>query len=456
MTSIRRFTTAAVAVLVAGSPSVAAAAPPDPAPAPPVDLTPGLWLDMDAKPALKWSMPDRYQGSWNAYRFSTGTYATDFVNPVHWAINLDACGSRAVRRITGYAFTITQVGTGWNATFTSKQCSTTYRALPALGRYKVSLVLNTDWGVDVGVSRPLATTVTLRDLLVVSMGDSLASGEGNPDKRAGDDGPARWKDSRCHRSALSGPARAAQRLEESDPHTSVTFLSVACSGAKIADVSHRRYGGIDPQTDFTYPAQVAQVAALVGPQSAHSGRPIDALLVSAGVNDLYFSNVIKRCALPSPLGRNCVRWPDRNANLAGLPASYHRLALEIRKQLPTTEKVLLNDYPAYVFKNGGCGKLRGLSKSEGAEMAKVGLKLNSAIANAVARHSSTLYDWRRLPPLTAAFLPHPYCGDSTWFTRLEWSQRNQGDENGTAHPNGPGHRRFATSVHQALAPLLAN
>src|SRR3954451_12827728 len=340
-------------------------------------------FDTDAHPAFNWSVPERYDASWAAYRFSSGTYRPDLVTPSSWSIRLDACDSTAVRRITGYVFTISKVGTTWTRTFTSRTCATRSDALPALGAYDVALSLTTDWGPNVGVSGQVRTGATLKDFLIVSMGDSLASGEGNPDVRGdydpvGPDQLAGWKDQRCHRSALSGPALAARAIEKADPHSSVTFISVACSGAKIPHLSHRTYEGIVEQPGFRFPPQVTQVANLVGPDSPQGGRRISAILLTAGANDLYFSGVIRRCA-KLWTGDGCVRWGDRRNNLAGLPASYHRLATEIATQLPDTAWVLVNNYPAHVLKDGACGLLRGIWRSKGQEIARLGKLLNQAV-----------------------------------------------------------------------------
>jgi len=127
------------------------------------------------------------------------------------------------------------------------------------------------------------------DVLVVSMGDSYASGEGNPDRPIlskrevlsearpiGLSKPA-WMDQRCHRSLWSGPAQAVLRLsrasctvtgdkaraealagipedmpceavEVSDDLTfayrgNYTFISLACSGAEIMEGVLAEYGG---------------------------------------------------------------------------------------------------------------------------------------------------------------------------------------------------------------------
>lgn len=78
-----------------------------------------------------------------------------------------------------------------------------------------------------------------------------------------------WQNADAHRSAWSGQARAAMRLEQADRKTSVTFVHLAVSGAVITDV-------IDQLNRLN-----------VG------GREIDAIIVSAGGNDARFSGVIQ-------------------------------------------------------------------------------------------------------------------------------------------------------------------
>lgn len=111
--------------------------------------------------------------------------------------------------------------------------------------------------------------IRVKDRLIVSLGDSFASGEGNPDRavrfqsgrvirygasdvrlrgypaRVGDwrntsdgafaDGDAQWLHRPCHRSLYATHARVALHLALSDEaqQTSVTFLSVACTAAEI-------------------------------------------------------------------------------------------------------------------------------------------------------------------------------------------------------------------------------
>ena len=55
-----------------------------------------------------------------------------------------------------------------------------------------------------------------------------------------------WQDERCHRSAFAGSAQAALAIEQADPRTSVTFVHLACSGAKVDVGLLEPYAGAEP------------------------------------------------------------------------------------------------------------------------------------------------------------------------------------------------------------------
>ncbi len=102
---------------------------------------------------------------------------------------------------------------------------------------------------------PAAVTVLVRPRheVILGLGDSYASGEGNPDRPtrweawfappAGDTrwlvrdqgirDEALWLDDRCNRSFFSYQSLAALRRASDDPHRLVSFVHLACSGAEI-------------------------------------------------------------------------------------------------------------------------------------------------------------------------------------------------------------------------------
>jgi len=140
----------------------------------------------------------------------------------------------------------------------------------------------------------LSTTdgIEVRDILIVAIGDSYGSGEGNPEARRGTrSNLPTWGDGRgsrdvdadhaqARRSSIAWPSQLAIDLERSDPRSSVTFISVAASGATVDE------GLLGPQSSRLPLAQVPRVAALVGE------REIDLLLISIGGNDIGFAQVI--------------------------------------------------------------------------------------------------------------------------------------------------------------------
>lgn len=133
---------------------------------------------------------------------------------------------------------------------------------------------------------------TVRNILVVALGDSYASGEGNPRNveawmRAGSAGSfdPYWDDDACHRSARGAPAQAALTLEAASPHTSVTLVDVSCSGARV---NQGVLGAQAPAGIGT--SQVEQARAIIG------ARPVDLVTISIGGNDVGFTSVLEACA----------------------------------------------------------------------------------------------------------------------------------------------------------------
>jgi hypothetical protein len=105
--------------------------------------------------------------------------------------------------------------------------------------------------VNVEGERPISIDAKAKDILILGLGDSFASGEGNPDipvkldedhrsqnlypARTKPDvsGSAEWLDQLCHRSLYSHQLRAALQIGLENPHGAVTFMGYSCSGAAI-------------------------------------------------------------------------------------------------------------------------------------------------------------------------------------------------------------------------------
>jgi uncharacterized delta-60 repeat protein len=265
-------------------------------------------LEAPAADPFIWWMEPRYELGWTLYDPHNHRYPREYVYPTGYKVGFDACNSPLnqndlVRnyhwRITGNTLSSPidlEVGT-----CRFDKTSNPTPPLLAQGDYSVTLTIN-----FIRLA-PASGTLTIRvkDLLIISIGDSSASGEGNPMIGIVPSGTPTWWDQRCHRSSRSGHAFAAQQIENEDPHTSVTYLSFACSGAEVMEGLVLKYAGIDdPGSGFfaTPPSQLKNIMYHLCdvPQGStaclQNPRRADALFVAAGLNDLGFSGILKNCA----------------------------------------------------------------------------------------------------------------------------------------------------------------
>ncbi|CAN5207121.1 hypothetical protein BH10PSE10_BH10PSE10_09780 [soil metagenome] len=190
----------------------------------------------------------------------------------------------------------------------------------------------------------VTTGIAVRDLFIAGLGDSVASGEGNPDRAVtlSDDGfcfrsylggptgmyfrpgrasfkgaracdtsdgnslqdwqraGAQWLSPACHRSLYSYQTRMAITLAVQNPQIAVTYLPLACTGATIAEGmlgSQRARECVVGRNGFTCQgtvnAQVAELrAALAAATQRQPGRQLDLILLSVGANDIDFSGLV--------------------------------------------------------------------------------------------------------------------------------------------------------------------
>ena len=266
-----------------------------------------------------WTMPARFGTDADADGLIDYFHTAESVAPPGWPVRLNACRSNATGgSITEYAWTINGIGQR-----PEQSCDAFSYTFPSEGAYQVSLTVTSSTGETAVHTREL----TVQDWLIVSLGDSYASGQGVPDiqvgfqpgywvtasgrsgqgcfmDRAGTlprivDPPngtqesgsrclalstpgaplaATWQDTSCNRSSHAGPVQAAIMLEKGDPRTSVTLLHLACSGGRIPDLA----------------GQIEAANMLIG------DREVDAVLISIGGNDARFSDIIRICINQEP------------------------------------------------------------------------------------------------------------------------------------------------------------
>jgi hypothetical protein len=239
-----------------------------------------------------------------------------------------------------------------------------------------------------GASDRAATDIAVRDLLIAGLGDSVGSGDGNPDRaialtdegfcfrrflsgpgyqyfrpgRAGYRGNktcdgageaqradwsehgARWLSAACHRSLYGYQMRTALALAIENAHAAVTFVPLACTGATIEagllDRQRARETACpNDRCPATVPAQVAQLRdTLAHARRRRPDRTLDLVLLTVGANDIGFSELVADVIVKSETERalfrrsgmiGAVEDAEQTLN-ARLPISFARLRAALK------------------------------------------------------------------------------------------------------------------------------
>jgi len=437
-------------------------------------------LDWEAPlDGFTWEMAQRYGPDRNLDRMvdtfwlsDQQKYAPTYIFPAYWTVRFEGCQTQPDAQSPNATWnSYTWQIVGQSTPFASGyKCAVQYN-FPAQGAYTVRLTVHDRSGniVPAGKTNPeyFQQEVTIRDILIVALGDSYGSGEGSPDIIQTYhslfplpgwwlDSQAVWQDERCHRSAYSGSSLAAIALENADPHTSVTYISFACSGATLqaetwkdwdpnqplgSGVLGAYWGAVDVGVLFSQdhdtppyyagyikPQIVALEEALI-PPAGRPARQVDALIISGGGNDIHFFDILAACFLAPDCWDPSIKMPEDPYNTtwytmeniiqralghwgdAGpaitLPASYDELDRRLDQLQPAPPAhVYLTQYPNQTRDRSGavCETMLEdifvpnylslyISRDEAREAVSRGLgPLNDHVREAAGRHGWQLVD----------------------------------------------------------------
>ncbi len=310
---------------------------------------------------------------------------------------------------------------------------------------------------------------------IVSIGDSVASGEGNPAREG-----RKWENRPCHRSATSGQTFAAEEARRDRPE--VGLFNLSCSGATIDKGILGPYKGIEPALFRPGRAQIERLRDL----AAVTEDGIAAVLVSIGANDVGFVKIVKFCTVVpdcrqrrfnpdfplvegGPKRPTLEQWVD--GRLAELPERYARLA-EALDPLVEDNRVIIVEYfdPTTAADGSDCTMLFGGVKPAESRWARehVLAQLNERIEAAAEEHG-----WRVVTGVAESFRGHGLCaGKRRWVRTLGEGLTGTpiplggqgvdlgqilaviGSTAGTLHPNEAGHRQIALLIGPVLVEAL--
>ncbi|MGH8247072.1 MAG: hypothetical protein ACREUU_11665, partial [Gammaproteobacteria bacterium] len=338
----------------------------------------------------------------------------------------------------------------------------------------------------------MSQTVTVKDYLIVAIGDSVSSGEGNPEVLSSNSADNQWQTGvsgvsgeRCHRSWMAGASAAALRLEDEDPLSTVTFVHLGCSGAKIADPNPgdgtadggllHAYEGFEAGSP-PLPPQLQQIKEILdydpvaGTRDGVPDRQIDALLVNAGANDAGFSDIVKSCLLePScHTGNAASIWQTRSATLFSR-FSELRDAMLVNDGDPlylgnvlTADRVYVMGYHDPTRDDDGtvCDPLVSLGPADVVSKAEADWASNTVVSglNSIISSAAAQNGWRfvgSIPLLFKGAPGHGYCANNHFIVQFGESSAQQGDVYGAMHPNALGHGVIRDELLKVLKPGLA-
>ena len=277
-------------------------------------------------------------------------------------------------------------------------------------RYGRQTVATVDVASGQEAPQRISTEIQVRDIFIAGLGDSIASGEGNPDKPIGlsDEGfcfryylgsaaaqyyrPSRagykggraceapdslqnwqrygalWFNAACHRSLYSYQTRTALALAVQYPHIAVTYLPLACTGATIADglFGSQRARECPPSKSTSncqasVNGQLAELReAVIAARRRQPDRQLDLVLLSIGANDIHFSGLVADVIVDTPTERTLFRrtgvlatLDDSRAALArDLPQSFLKLREALKPLVGDLSQVIYTAYANPALSNG--------------------------------------------------------------------------------------------------------
>ena len=251
---------------------------------------------------------------------------------------------------------------------------------------------------------------------------------------------------------------AARRLAVDQRKTAITFVSLACSGAKVTDGLLQPYKGVEGhKSEPALEPQVDRLRTL----RARNGGHLDAVMMIVGANDEFLGRVVRHCIAQSDCFRKSFNGGRADEvvgfALEDLIGRYERLAGALRGIVPSRAIVLVEYHDPTHGVDGKYCSHSGIQISHAElEWAHDGLlvPLNQRVAAAAPQRMAT--GWRRRPRLRHTRLllarslgPHPSCAATAQGCHAADLERL-----GTLHPSVHGQMAIANRVAPVLADVL--
>ncbi|VDD86885.1 unnamed protein product [Enterobius vermicularis] len=259
----------------------------------------------------------------------------------------------------------------------------------------------------------------LRNYWIAAVGDSFASGEGNPDVPAkiSTTSPAQWLSEQCHRSSRSWAFKVYQKLVNGTKQAALHFSYLPCSGASVDNgIVSSSFG--EPQ-----------------------GSGPELLLISAGGNDIGYSEILSKLS-----------WGETRSLFSSIDMRFFyvshqldKLAAKVREIKP--KQVIIPHYFDLSRNEKGivdanCSELKQISTKNLVLAERKILKRINKLISQKAREQS----WTVIDNISAIFRFRGLCSTKPLIRSTKDSLRLQGNIFGAFHPTEEAHQQIAELI----------
>ncbi|KAI1719192.1 GDSL-like lipase/Acylhydrolase family domain-containing protein [Ditylenchus destructor] len=343
--------------------------------------------------------------------------------------------------------------------FSSGNCSLVVQ-LSKQGTYYVNLEVEQTFAT--GGSRALFVSkvkqpIRIHDYWIVALGDSFASGEGNPDlpvQRIEQRGnrvssnyivhPARWISEKCHRSTKSWPFKVYEKLLAlgNGHHSVIHFSFLACAGASVA-----RGISSSSEADNDAGSESSQLDKVRGISQIRGSGP-DLLLMSVGGNDLGYSDILARLLQGGDADTQSLqlRFFYVSTQLDRLGSALATLGGKLPLQVVTPHYFDISRNERGIV-DTSCADLEGIHIESLRKAERLILKrLNRMITEKGEKFGWTVVG----DEVDKLFKTTGMCSSRSLIRNSEDSLRLQGDYFGAFHPTEEAHSRIAEHVFRKV------
>jgi hypothetical protein len=307
------------------------------------------------------AVPDKADFTWQLKQLAAtgdGAVAEDNFDDTNETstspVTLNGCSSTATGGIQNYVWTFDDD----SPAITTPSCATTWQRPLSHGYATVGVTLTVV--PKSGASFAVSHRIQYRDVVIASLGDSAASGEGAPEIVNGK--PVFNGSADCDRSGWAATAQAALHVQQTlGSDTTVHFWHLACSGASItADNSgawtsdpYNAGGILDPYDGVRHNTNLEpQLQRLQQLRAEADNLPVDRLLLGVGANDTHWADVLADCLPKGVLGSlvqtNCVNSytarVGQDGSIGTLPAHFKKLNTALTPSIVPASNIYFTQY----------------------------------------------------------------------------------------------------------------